>query len=58
MDKDHMKLILENDKEWRAYMIGKLEKIEGRLGSLEIKVYSFIGVLFVTSEIVKHYWNK
>lgn len=31
MDDDRFKLILENEREWRAYVIDKIDKIESKL---------------------------
>lgn len=58
MDKDYHKLLVENDREWRTYIIKKLEKMDSRVGKLEVKAFGFLTVLFAVGEFVRYILNK
>ena len=41
MDKDRLDLIVENEKEWRQYMIEKVDRIDKELSTFKMKVIGF-----------------
>lgn len=52
MDDKTFNLLLENDKEWRKWMIGQMSKLNGRVGKLEVWRGRIVGGLIVVSFIL------
>ena len=45
MDKTELQIILENDREWRQYMIEKVDRIDKELSTFKLRVFA-LSVLF------------
>ena len=58
MDSDYHKLLVENDKEWRSYMIRKIENMDKRVSKLEARAFGFLSILFCAGELLRYMWNK
>lgn len=57
MEKDKLDLILENEKEWRQYMIEKLDRIDSELSTFKMRVIGlasfFGGITGMSAEYIK-----
>lgn len=47
--------LIENEREWRRYMIRKLDRIESDLNIFKIKAYGFIAVLTAVFNVISEY---
>lgn len=44
MDNDQVQMIIENEREWRQYMIEKLDRIDNELSTFKIRVFSLASI--------------
>lgn len=50
---EKLQLILENEKEWRKYMIDRLDNLEKDYNIFKVKAVGILAVMVTVAEIVK-----
>lgn len=45
--------IIENEKEWRRYIVTRLDDLEKDYNIFKVKAFTVIGVLIALAEVVK-----
>lgn len=45
MDKDRLDLIVDNEREWRQYIIEKLDRLDKELSTFKIKMYGLSALI-------------
>ncbi len=55
MEDHDIEKLLDNEKEWRRYMIKKVDKMDDSLNNFKIKTISFFTVITVALNAISHY---
>lgn len=53
MNDKNIEEIIENEKEWRRYIVTRLDELEKDYNIFKVKAFTVIGILVAVAEIAK-----
>jgi hypothetical protein len=58
MEDRRVEHLIDNEKEWRRYIVKKVDKIDDELKIFKIKAYTFMGALTIVANVITRWMYK